>query len=105
MKQIIVFITVPNRKTAQKVKKALLDTKIAACISIVDKIDSFYWWKGKIEHSKELLLIIKTIKSNFPRLEREVKAVHPYETPEITAVDISGSKDYLTWIKASVNAC
>ena len=105
MKQIMVFITVPNRKTAQKVKKALLDTKIAACISIVDKIDSFYWWKGKIEHSKELLLIIKTLKSNFPLLEREVKKVHPYETPEITAVDISGSKDYLAWIKASVNAC
>ncbi|MCL2335234.1 MAG: divalent-cation tolerance protein CutA [Endomicrobia bacterium] len=98
-KKIMVFVTVPDRKTANKIVRALLAKKLAACASISKSIDSFYWWKNKIENSKELLLTIKTAKGNFAGLEKCVKSLHPYEVPEIIAVDIScGSKEYLEWI-------
>ncbi|MCL2485754.1 MAG: divalent-cation tolerance protein CutA [Endomicrobia bacterium] len=97
---IIVFVTVPNRKTANKIKDIVLENKIAACVGITGGISSFYWWKDKIESAKELLLIIKTVKTKFSKLEKCIKEVHPYEVPEIIAADITaGSKDYLNWIK------
>ena len=96
----MVFVTVPDKKTADGIIKAVLKKRLAACVNVVKNIDSFYWWKGKIERSKELLLIMKTVKSNFALLKRSVKDAHPYEVPEIISVEISeGSKEYLDWVK------
>jgi len=98
-KVIMVFVTVPDRKTADKITRTILEEKLAACVSISKSIDSFYWWKNKIEHSKELLLTMKTAKAKFAGIEKCIKSLHPYEVPEITAVEIScGTKDYLGWI-------
>lgn len=99
-KYIIVFVTVPDKKTVDGIIKTVLNQKLAACVNVVKNIDSFYWWKGKIEHSKELLLVMKTAGSRFRLLKKHIEDVHPYEVPEIIAVDIcEGSKDYLKWIK------
>jgi len=98
-KAIMVFVTVPDRKTADKITRTILEEKLAACVSISKSIDSFYWWKNKIEHSKELLLTMKTAKAKFAGVEKCVKSLHPYEVPEIIEVEISrGSKEYLEWI-------
>lgn len=99
-KYIIVFVTVPNKKTADSIVKAVLGNKLAACVNIVKNIDSFYWWKGKVEYSKELLLVMKTVKSKFRLLKKHIEDAHPYEVPEIISTEISeGNKDYLDWIK------
>lgn len=96
---IVVFVTVSGNKEAKKISEYLVGKKLAACVSIIPKISSIYWWKGKIEKSKELLLVVKTKKSIFQKLIREVKKLHSYTVPEIISLPITGgNKDYLKWI-------
>jgi len=100
MKYFTVFATVPNSKTAKTITKILLTKKLCACVSIIKNADSFYWWNGEITRSKELLLVMKTSSVKLAALEKQIKAVHPYEVPEIVAVKIDfANKDYLDWIK------
>lgn len=97
---IVVFVTVPNRAEAKKLAKLLLEKKLAACVSIVPKIESHYWWKGKLEKASELLLIIKTRKTLFPKLAAQVRKNHSYSVPEIISLPVAdGSKAYLDWLK------
>jgi periplasmic divalent cation tolerance protein len=99
-KYLTIFVTVPDKKTSQKIIKSILNKKLAACVSVIGGVSSFYWWKNSIEKSLEFLLIMKTVKSKFKKLEKDIKAIHPYEVPEIVAVDIcAANKDYLKWIK------
>jgi len=96
---VMVFVTCPDTKTAEKISDALLKKRLAACTSIVPLIKSAYWWKGRIEKSDEALMVIKTRKALFRKLEEAVKKNHPCEVPEIVAVPIvAGSKDYLGWL-------
>ena len=98
-KYISVFITVPNMKVANKITKFLIEKKLVACINIISKIKSIYWWENKVCKSNEHLLIIKSIKNNFNNIVKEVEKIHPYKVPEIVCMDISANKDYLDWIK------
>ncbi|MCX5711962.1 MAG: divalent-cation tolerance protein CutA [Candidatus Omnitrophica bacterium] len=99
----IVLVTCPNLKEAEKIAAELVRLKLAACVSIIENIKSIYRWKGKIEQSKELLLIIKTKKSMVPKLIKKVRSLHSYEVPEIIAVPVTrGNSDYLEWINDSV---
>jgi periplasmic divalent cation tolerance protein len=99
-KYITIFVTVPNKKTSQKIIQSVLNKKLAACVSVIGGVSSFYWWKNSIEKSRELLLIMKTVKSKFKELEADIKANHPYTVPEIIAVDIcAANSDYIKWIK------
>jgi periplasmic divalent cation tolerance protein len=69
-------------------------------VSVIDKVNSFYWWEGKIEHTKEMLLIMKSEKSKFAEIEKIIKELHPYKTPEIVYCEIvGGHKNYLKWIE------
>jgi|YelNatPaOPRAMG01_1025707.scaffolds.fasta_scaffold00278_68 periplasmic divalent cation tolerance protein len=96
---IIVFITCQNLEEARKIAKALLSKRLAACINILPQIESFYWWKNKIEESKEALLLIKSKTSLLNELINEVKLIHSYETPEIIALPIIGGyKNYIKWL-------
>lgn len=102
-KYIVVFITVDGNKEAKKISGYLVRNKLAACVNIVPKISSIYWWKGKIEKSKELLLVVKTKKVIFKKLIKEVKKLHSYTVPEIISLPITGgNKDYLNWIEGSI---
>jgi periplasmic divalent cation tolerance protein len=97
---IVVFVTVPNCAEAKKLAKLLLEKKLAACVNIVPKIESHYWWKGKLEKASELLLIIKTRKTLFPKLAAQVRKNHSYSVPEIISLPVAdGSKAYLDWLK------
>jgi len=103
-KFIVVLVTVTSKAEAEKISKALLKKKLAACVNIVSGITSFFNWKGKIEKSNELLLVIKTRESLFKKLEKEVKANHSYTVPEIIALPIlEGSKKYMGWLNSELS--
>ena len=100
-KHIVVFITVDSQETAKKITDKLLTERKAVCINIIPKVESYYWWQGKIENANELLLIVKTRAVLLEELIALVKQNHPYSVPEIIALPIiGGNKDYLKWIEA-----
>jgi len=100
---IVVFVTASSKKEAQKIAAGLIKQKIAACVNIVDKVDSLFSWEGKTQKAKESLLIIKSRKEKLARLIRLVKSLHSYTVPEIIALPvIAGDKLYLRWIDASL---
>ena len=96
---IQVSTTTDKRKDAQKIANTLVDNRIAGCVQIVGPVVSTYWWRGSMETTEEWLCLIKTRKDLYGQLERVLKQIHPYETPEIVAVPITaGSKEYLDWL-------
>jgi len=99
---IIVFMTAPNHAEAAALAEMLVEAQLAACVQLLPQIESFYRWQGKIEQQPEVLLIAKTIRTKFAELEREVRARHSYETPEIVAVAVAAcSAPYLDWLMTS----
>jgi len=92
--------TVPDETTAGLIADALVSEKLAACVNIIPSVVSVYRWQDAVEHSKELLLLIKTSESVWPLLEARILELHPYELPEIIAVPIhTGQTDYTQWIE------
>src|ERR1039458_6561965 len=97
----IVLVTAPDLKIARALAKTALQAKLIACANLVPKIESHYWWQGKIEPSAEVLLVLKTQKSRLAALEKLVLAQHPYDTPEFLVWPlVAGSKKYLDWLAA-----
>lgn len=100
---IVVLVTAKNKKEAQKISVGLIKAKLAACVNIVDKIDSVFFWAGKIDQAKESLLVIKSKQEKFSQIIKLVKSLHSYEVPEIIALPIiAGNKSYLRWIDATL---
>jgi periplasmic divalent cation tolerance protein len=99
---IVVFMTAANGEEASRLAEMLVGAHLAACVQILTEIESVYRWQGKIERSSEVLLLVKTTRDKFDELEREVRALHSYDTPEIVAVPIvAGSAPYLEWLVKS----
>ena len=99
---IIVFMTASNGEEAARLADMLVGAHLAACVQIFPEIESVYRWEGKIERAPEILLLAKTTRSKFEEIEREVRALHSYDTPEIIAVDVvAGSAPYLEWLSAA----
>ena len=95
----IVLCTVPDQQTGEAIANALVTEQLAACVNIVPGITSVYRWKGAVEQDQEALLLIKTGQDSWQSLEARIRALHPYELPEIIAVPIhTGQKDYIEWI-------
>jgi periplasmic divalent cation tolerance protein len=100
---IVIFITTEDKKQAEKIARGLLEAKLIACANIINGVRSLFWWQGKIDSSKETLLVLKTKKILFKKIEKKVKLLHSYQTPEIIALPVvQGSQDYLKWINSSV---
>jgi periplasmic divalent cation tolerance protein len=100
---IVVFMTAANGEEATRLADMLVGAQLAACVQILPEIESVYRWQGKIERQAEVLLLAKTTKDKFAELEREVCALHSYDTPEIIAVPVTtGSTPYLKWLEKSV---
>ncbi|MBL7070721.1 MAG: divalent cation tolerance protein CutA [Candidatus Omnitrophica bacterium] len=100
---IVVFVTCGSKKEATVIAKKLLSEKLIACANITTDVKSLFWWKGKLDSARESLITMKTLKVNFSKVEKRVRQLHSYEVAEIIAVPIiSGSRDYLKWIKGSV---
>lgn len=99
----IVLVTAPDLKTARRLARLALESHLVACANIVPKIESHYWWQGKIEQGSELLILFKTTKKQLPALEKLILSEHPYDTPEFIVLPITaGNKRYLSWITQSV---
>ena len=97
---IIVFMTASNGEEAARLADMLVGAHLAACVQILPEMESVYRWQGKIERAPEILLLAKTTKSKFEEIEREVRALHSYDTPEIIAVPVvAGSAPYLDWLR------
>jgi periplasmic divalent cation tolerance protein len=99
---IVVLITVPSTEVGEQVASALMEQKLAACVNILPSITSIFAWQGEVQNDREVLLVVKTRAELFhERLIPAVKAIHPYEVPEIIALPIvMGSQGYLDWIAA-----
>ncbi len=99
MKFNIIYITTKDRAEAKKIGKVLIEEKLAACVNIIDNMESIYRWEGKVEEGKEAILIAKTKQSLVNELIDRVKSLHSYSCPAIIALPVeSGSDDYLNWI-------
>lgn len=99
----LVLITTKNKKEARGIAKALLNKRLAACVNILDKVESLFWWQGKIDSAFEVMLIVKSRREKIPKIIKMVKSLHSYSVPEIIALPVSaGFKPYLEWINESI---
>ena len=100
---VVIFITVGTDGEAKKIANLLLNQRKAACVNIVPKVSSFFWWQDKLDSAQESLLIVKTKASVLNEIVSLVKDLHSYEIPEIVALPIiGGNPDYLDWIGKEV---
>jgi|SRR5690242_4771334 len=98
----IVLVTAPDLKTARVLAKAALSARLVACANLIPRIESHYWWQGKIESSSEVLILLKTQKSRLGQLEALILSKHPYDTPEFLVLPpTGGNRKYLDWLAAS----
>jgi|ERR1043166_1089633 periplasmic divalent cation tolerance protein len=103
-KFVFILVTAPDLKTARSLGQAALEARLIACANLLPQIESHYWWQGKIEASKEALLILKTTGARVPAVQRLIIAKHPYDTPEFIVLPITaGNKRYLDWMAQSVS--
>ncbi|MHC1766910.1 MAG: divalent-cation tolerance protein CutA [Verrucomicrobiia bacterium] len=100
---MIVLVTAPDLKLARLLVRLALESRLVACGNIVPKIESHYWWQGKIVKGSEVLILFKTSAKALDQLEKLVLEHHPYDTPEVLALSLhKGSPRYLTWIEDSL---
>lgn len=96
---IIVTTAIDDKSVANQVTKELLKKRLVSCVQTKEVISN-YWWKGKLEETKEYILQMKSKKVLYKEIEEEIKQIHGYETPEIFSIEIKdGNKDYLDWIE------
>ena len=101
MSALLVLTNLPDRASAEKLADALIAARVAACINILAPCRSVYRWKGAVQHGEEHPVLIKTSAARYPALEQAIRALHPYELPEIVAVPIErGLTAYLNWVTA-----
>lgn len=99
MTALACLCTCPDAATAARIAEALVEDRLAACVNVLPGVDSVYRWQGRVERASEVLLIIKSTRACLPALTARVVELHPYELPELIAVDIAGGlPGYLAWI-------
>ena len=104
MSAIVVLCTCPDADVAGRIAAALVDERLAACVNCVPGLSTIYRWKGAVHRDTEVLLLIKTTRERFDALRERIVFLHPYELPEVIAVDIAlGSPPYLDWIAAATS--
>lgn len=98
---IQVSTAIDSEEGAQKIAEALVSARLAACVHVAGPIKSTYWWQGQMERAQEWVCTAKTRQALYEEVEQAIRAVHPYEEPEIVAIPIlTGSRSYLDWIAA-----
>lgn len=98
----IVLVTAPDMKTARRLARAALQAKLIACANLIPKVESHYWWQGKLERGGEVLMILKATRATLSGLEKLILARHPYDTAEFIVLPVSqGSERYLAWWRQS----
>lgn len=96
----LVYITAKDAAEAERVGRAVVEQRLAACVNIIKGMRSLYWWQGRLEEASEVVVIAKTRTDLVPALTAAVKVVHSYEVPCVVAVPIAGgNEDFLRWIR------
>ncbi|XP_072530196.1 protein CutA homolog [Salminus brasiliensis] len=99
----ILLINCPTEQTAKDIGRHIMEKRMAACVNILPRTSTMYYWKGQIQDASEVLLLVRTRTSLIQRLTENVIAVHPYEIPEILSFPIEdGSMSYLKWMDDAV---
>lgn len=97
---LVVMTTTSDSDEAKRLARSIVDAKLAACVQILPKMTSVYFWEGKVQAEPEHLLLIKTLEEKFDQLSEFIKSKHTYDVPEIVAIDVAKvSEDYLTWMR------
>jgi len=101
----IALTTTASLEEANRLGRALVEERLAACATIIPAVESIYSWKGKLETSSEAMLMLKTGAEQLAALEARLRQLHSYETPEFLVLSVeSGSHDYLEWLFGSLGA-
>jgi periplasmic divalent cation tolerance protein len=101
--ELLVLVTAPSEDEARRIANTLVEERLAACVNIVASIESVYRWEGRVTTDREALLIVKTTAARYEQVERRVKELHTYSTPEVIAIKIErGSTEYLSWLQSAV---
>ena len=96
---IIVLATTANKLEAEKIAKTLLKERLIACVNIINPVNSFFFWSGKIDNAEECLMVMKSRRDLFSELAECLRGLHSYEVPEVLAIPIiEGSAAYLAWM-------
>ena len=99
MAALVIFCTCPDRETATRLARTLVEERLAACVNAIGGVVSTYRWQDKIEVDDEVLLLIKTTSDQYEALEARLTELHPYEVPEVLAIKpVAGSAPYLAWL-------
>jgi periplasmic divalent cation tolerance protein len=99
---VAVLVTCPDRRVATTIGRTLVEERLAACGNIIPGLTSIYRWQGKICRDSEVLVLLKTRRSCFPKLARRVRELHPYSVPAIVALPVPlGSPSYFAWVAES----
>ena len=98
----LVLSTFPTADAARQIARRLVEEHLVACANILPGVESIYVWKGNVETAGETLVLFKTTQENYPRVERRIRELHPYEVPEIVALEFAAVQpDYLKWLRES----
>lgn len=98
---LLVYCTAPDPDTARELAHTLVEERLAACVNVLPGLRSLYRWQGRVHEDAEILLLMKTTAARYPALQERLRALHPYELPEIVAVSVSaGLPTYLEWVAA-----
>lgn len=96
---LVVLCACPDESVADRIARELVGARLAACVNRLPGMRSVYRWKGALQDEREVLLAIKTVGTRYPELEMRLKALHPYEVPEIIAIPVlAGAAPYLAWL-------
>lgn len=98
---ILIYITNPNQKIAEKIARYLLTKKLIACANTFS-VNSIYRWKGKVQKDREVVLLVKTQEKMWPKIKKEVVKIHPYEIPCILKFKIEANKAFSNWVNKEV---
>lgn len=101
----VVFVTAPDAECAARIARALVEERLIACANLVSGVRSIYRWEGTVQEDDEVLLVLKTTADRCDAVAARVKALHPYDLPEVIALPVDGgSDDYLDWIRTESKA-
>ncbi len=101
--KVVVLVTCGSNEEAERIARALVEARLAACVNILGPVRSIYRWEGKLNDDQEVLLLIKTSRAVFDQVRRAVEKAHSYEVPEVICLPIiDGAPNYLNWLADSV---
>lgn len=102
---LVILVTAVNQEEARRIGKGMVDAKLAACANIIPGIQSIYRWKGKVVKAQEVLIILKSTRPRYRALEKAIKSMHTYETPEIIALPVKEGLDrYIGWVHSETHS-